>query len=109
MAERPIPKDEPAATYDADLTHERYYRGTIVKLYAGSERGLVHSASGRNIPFSFMFVTMLGPRRRFADLRVGQEIGFDVSHTSHGLRVSTIRLPDEESEPPRSDEPTASG
>ncbi len=80
--------------FGADLTKERYYRGTIVKLHEGSQRGVVRSSSGRRIPFSFMFVTMLGPHRAFSDLRAGMEIGYDVSHTAHGLRVSAIRIPD---------------
>jgi len=93
------PENEPKASaetlgFEADLTSDHYYRGTIVKLHEGSQRGVIRSASGRNIPFSFMFLSMRGPHRLASDLRVGMEVGYDVSHTSHGLRVSVIRLPD---------------
>jgi hypothetical protein len=37
---------------------------------------------------------MVGPHRRFEDLRDGLDVGFDVSWTSKGLRVSDIRIPD---------------
>ena len=97
MADKSIKDDGPGgvdAGFGADLTKERYYRGTVVKLHEGSQRGVIRSSSGRKIPFSFMFLTMNGPHRLFADLRVGLEVGYDVSHTSNGLRVSTIRIPD---------------
>jgi len=73
---------------------DRYYRGTVHKLSRSAQRGTIRSATGRNIPFMFMHVTMVGPHRRFEDLREGQEIGYDVSWTSKGLRVSVIRIPD---------------
>lgn len=73
---------------------DKYYIGTIVKLYPGSERGVVRTASGREIPFKFSLVTMIGERRRFSDLQEGLTVGYDVSWTSRGLRVSVLRLPD---------------
>ena len=79
---------------DAGESSEKYYRGVILKLSRDAKRGTVRSASGRNIPFIFMHVTMVGPHHRFDDLREGQEIGYDVSWTSKGLRVNVIRIPD---------------
>lgn len=72
----------------------RYYRGTICKLHRGPERGRVRTANGREIPFIFQHVTMVGPKRHFTDLRDGMTVGYDVAWTSHGLRVSVIRIPD---------------
>lgn len=71
---------------------ERFYRGHILRLSAGRQTGVVRSASGKDIPFTFAFVDMLGDRQRFEDLHVGTAIGYDVSWTSHGLRVSVIRI-----------------
>jgi hypothetical protein len=73
---------------------ESFYRGTVQKLYRGAERGIIRSASGRGIPFTFAHVRMLGPHTRFGDLREGLQVGYDVSWTSKGLRVSVIRVPD---------------
>lgn len=72
----------------------KFYQGTVVKLHRGSERGIIRSASGKEIPFRFVHVTMVGPYRHFDDLREGLEVGYDVSWTSSGLRVSVIRIPD---------------
>jgi cold shock CspA family protein len=73
---------------------DKFYHGTIVKLHRGGERGTIRSASGKEIAFKFLHVTMVGTHRRFEDLREGLEVGYDVSWTSKGLRVSVIRIPD---------------
>lgn len=75
-------------------TADPFYRGTIMKLRRGTQAGILRSASGRDIPFVFLHVTMVGPHRRFEDLREGLKVGYDVSWTSHGLWVCMIRIPD---------------
>ena len=71
-----------------------YYRGTLCKLHRSPERGAVRAASGREIPFVLQHVTMRGAGRRYADLREGLTVGYDVSWTARGLRVSTIWIPE---------------
>lgn len=70
---------------------DRFYRGVIKKLYRGREEGLVRSVNGKEVPFTFLHVIMLGPLRSFEDLREGMPIGFDVGWTSSGLRVTVIK------------------
>ena len=82
-----------AEEYTPD-TAEKFYRGTVIALSRGARRGTIRGASGRQIPFMFMHVTMVGPHQRFDELREGMEVGYDVSWTSRGLRVSVIRIPD---------------
>lgn len=77
-----------------DDSRDKFYRGVVQKLFRGAERGTIRSANGREIPFTFASVTMLGAHRKFEDLREGAEVGYDVSWTSKGLRVSVIRVPD---------------
>ena len=79
---------------DAPLPEDKFYQGRIVKLSHGRQTGVVRSRTGRDIPFTFQFVTMLGPKRRFDDLHIGTAVGYDVSWTSRGLRVSVIRILD---------------
>jgi hypothetical protein len=86
--------DEISSEEAAEVSGDKFYRGTILKLSRGAQRGTIRGASGRNVPFMFIHVTMLGPHRRFDDLREGLEVGYDVSWTSKGLRVSVIRVPD---------------
>jgi len=84
--------DEPL---ELDAAHfiDKFYRGTILKLSRGAERGTIRSASGRNIAFLFPHVTLVGPHQSFGDLHEGLEVGYDVSWTSKGLRVNIIRIP----------------
>lgn len=71
-----------------------YYRGTVCDLHRSPERGRIRSASGREIPFVFQHVMVRGAGRLFDDLHEGQVVGYDVSWTARGLRVSTIWIPD---------------
>lgn len=73
---------------------DKFYHGTVHSLQRGAQRGTIRNASGRDIPFTFAHVTMVGPHRRFDDLYEGLRVGYDVSWTSKGLRVSVIRIPD---------------
>lgn len=91
--ERDREPDEELAIFDPANLVGQYYRGTVCKLHMSPERGRVRSASGREIPFVFQHVVMRGDRRRFDDLREGLTVGYDVSWTARGLRVSTIWIP----------------
>jgi hypothetical protein len=73
-----------------------FYRGLIVFLDPARGRGAIRSYSGRELIFQFPFVRVIGApiggRAPGIDLlRRGDEVGFDVGWTSHGLRVTTIR------------------
>ena len=74
---------------------DKYYHGIVCALQRGAQRGTIRAASGREIPFIFSYVTMLGSHRRFDDLYEGLHVGYDVSWTSSGLRVCVIRIPEE--------------
>jgi hypothetical protein len=69
----------------------RFYAGTIKKLYVGAGMGVVRSATGREIPFAAAHVILVGPLRRFEELREGMPVGFDVGWTDKGLRVTVLR------------------
>jgi len=84
--------DNSAAT--AEDNQDKYYRGIVCSLQRGSQRGTIRSVSGREIQFVFAHVAMQGSHRRFDDLYEGLHVGFDLSWTSKGLRVSVIRIPE---------------
>jgi hypothetical protein len=75
----------------ADEPRDKFYRGRIKKLFQGSQMGIVRSGNGREIPFTFRHVTMVGHARRFEDLREGMSVGFDVGWTSKGLVVTVLQ------------------
>jgi hypothetical protein len=90
----PVAADELERPLEERSPEERFYCGHILRLSPGRQSGVVRSASGKDIPFTFAFVEMLGERRRFEELHVGTRIGYDVSWTSRGLRVSVMRILD---------------
>ena len=54
--------------------------------------GIVHTASGREIAFSYNMVVILGGSQDPNDLQEGQKVGYDLGWTSNGLRVSKIKV-----------------
>jgi hypothetical protein len=78
---------------DAAEAGDRYYRGTIARVYYGSETGIIRSdGSGREYRFKWPFVEIRGPIPRVNGLREGMQVGFDVGWTSGGLVVTVIRV-----------------
>lgn len=68
-----------------------FHQGIISKLFPTNNMGLVRTESGREVPFSFEFVILLGEAKKPNDLREGQEVGYDLGWTSKGLRVTKIK------------------
>src|SRR6266849_9516008 len=82
--------------FDAERFPQNFYHGIIVRLERGRGWGLVRSPSGREIPFQFPFVSVVGApiggrMPGIQLLREGARVGFDVGWTSKGLRVTTIK------------------
>ncbi len=70
-----------------------FYHGVVSKIFWRTETGVIHSDTGKDVPFAFPFVTLLGvPRQDIQFLREGMRVGFDVNRTSKGLRVSVIKI-----------------
>ncbi|MDX2168575.1 MAG: hypothetical protein SF182_15980 [Deltaproteobacteria bacterium] len=72
-----------------------YYRGIIKRLFVGAGSGVVLSDTGREIPFLAPHVLLTGAVDRFANLREGMRVGFDVGWTSRGLRVTLLHTGDD--------------
>ena len=68
-----------------------FCHGVISKLFPSNNMGLVRTESGREVPFSFTLVILLGEVKNPNDLKEGQEVGYDIGWTSKGLRVTKIK------------------
>ena len=78
-----------------DHFQDHFYKGVIQKIFSGNETGIVLSDSGKEIPFVFPFLRLIGaPRLDIRFLTEGMRVGFDVGWTSKGLRISTIKIYD---------------
>ena len=85
--------DDPASDAPPHVGSARYYRGTITRVYYGSETGVIRSNdSGREYRFKVPLVEIRGPIPKVSGLREGMEVGFDVGWTSSGLVVTVVRV-----------------
>ena len=97
---RPDVEEDISASPDVSPTsrhadvEDQFYHGVIAAVNWSRGTGVVHSGNGREIPFEFPFVTMVGDRKRIEHLQAGMRVGFDVGWTSKGLRVTTIKIYD---------------
>ena len=85
-----------ADEYDSERFPGNFYQGMILKLDRARGRGVVRSHSGKEIPFEFPFVAVVGApiggMMPGIDLiREGDIVGFDVGWTSRGLLITTIQ------------------
>lgn len=68
-----------------------YYHGIIRRLSHRKNNGVVRTASGRDVRFSYQMVRMSGPVTSPKGLKEGMVVGYDLGWTGHGLRVIKIR------------------
>lgn len=89
------PKPEaPEGNVDRDEAEQQsdlYYHGIIRRLSHRKGTGLVRTASGKDVRFSYQMVLMSGPVRSPKGLREGMVVGYDLGWGGHGLRVTKIR------------------
>jgi len=71
---------------------DRFYQGIILRVYPGRRSGILRTGNGREIVFVMPDVEIVGTTRGFTALREGMRVGFDLGWTSHGIRVSKIRV-----------------
>lgn len=82
--------------FDGERFPANFYPGMILRLDRARGRGVVRSHSGREIPFQFPFVSVVGaeiggPMPGIHLLKEGESVGFDLGWTSQGLRVTVIK------------------
>ncbi|MEW6297156.1 MAG: hypothetical protein AB1671_05370 [Thermodesulfobacteriota bacterium] len=80
---------------DGNYPEDKFYHGVIGKIFWSNNSGIIRSAAGKEIPFVFPYVTLLGvPRQDIRFLREGMRVGFDVGWTAKGLRATVIKVYD---------------
>lgn len=80
-------KKDPLLSNRGDL----YHQGVITKLFPSNNTGVVRTESGRELTFSYELVILYGEVKTALELRVGEQVGYDLGWTSAGLRVTKIK------------------
>jgi len=81
------PEKDPLTSSRGDMFHQ----GVVTKLFPSNNTGVVRTESGRELTFSYDLVDMVGAVKSPLDLRVGEQVGYDLGLTSAGLRVTKIK------------------
>lgn len=85
------PLDDVSEAEREGVGKDLFYHGTVHRLSPKKSTGIVRTSSGREIPFSFELVTLFGPVKNPYELRDGLVVGYDMSWTSDGLKVTKIK------------------
>ena len=68
-----------------------FHQGIITKLFPSNNTGVVRTESGRELTFSYDLVILVGEVKSPLELKVGQEVGYDLGWTSSGLRITKLK------------------
>ena len=74
-----------------EIRKDFFHHGVVSKLFTNNNMGVIRGESGREIPFSFQFVILVGDISSPNDLKEGQKVGYDLGWTPSGLRVTKIK------------------
>ena len=69
-----------------------FHHGVITKLFPTNNMGFVRTEGGHEVPFSYELVILLGDVQKPGELKEGMEVGYDLTWTSKGLRISKIKV-----------------
>jgi len=68
-----------------------YHQGVITKLFPSNNTGIVRTESGREVPFSYEFVILLGRAQSPLDLKEGEAVGYDLGWAPKGIMITKIK------------------
>jgi len=71
--------------------YNAYHQGVITKLFPSNNTGIVRTESGRELPFSYEFVILVGRAKSPLELKEGETIGYDLGWTPRGIRITKIK------------------
>jgi hypothetical protein len=68
-----------------------YHQGVITKLFPSNNTGVVRTESGRELTFDYNLVIVCGEAKNALDLKVGDQVGYDLGWTSSQLKITKIK------------------
>ena len=91
----PLPGAQPAPpSEEAPIVDENdlFPKGRVEAFYPRQGEGMVLNDRGERIPFRVAEIDLIGPKGNARYIAAGARVGYDVSCTSHGRRVSRIKV-----------------
>lgn len=81
-----------AAPLSAADENDLFSKGVITKYFQNQSYGFVRDHLNRELFFHVDEMDFCGPKNSKKFITVGGRVGFDISRTSHGLRIKRIKL-----------------
>ncbi|MFH0799338.1 MAG: hypothetical protein V2A66_04055 [Pseudomonadota bacterium] len=90
----PVPGDKIGSLQEFPHVDESdlFPKGEIASYYPQQGYGYIRTARGQSLIFRVAEMDLAGPKRHRRYIAAGCRVGYDVSWTSHGLRVSRMKI-----------------
>lgn len=90
----PLPAKEQGGVINRQDVDENdaFSKANICSFFPRQGVGAIVSDRGETIPFSLSEIELVGPKGNARYIIQGGRVGFDVSRTSHGKRVSRMKV-----------------
>ena len=91
----PLPggrREAPGEAMPAVDENDLFPKGKVEAFYPRQGLGSVVNDRGESLPFRIAEIDLVGPKGQSRYLSAGARVGYDISHTSHGRRISRIKI-----------------
>ena len=88
---RPAPVRAPVVLPPMVEINDNFPKGRIARYFPHQRYGFITDRNGRDVYFNLNEMDFVGPKDK-KDIQVGLPVGYDVSHTSHGLHVKKLKI-----------------
>lgn len=83
-----VPLKLPEQTIDEN---DLFPKGKVVKFFTHQGYGFIKTPSGKDVYFNLAEADIVGAKGKEL-LQTGMVVGYDLSHTSHGLHVKKMKI-----------------
>lgn len=84
-------KVEKEIKYEVD-ENDMFSKGEISRYFPYQEYGYVKDCNGKDIVFKLDEIDLVGERGYKENITIGSKVGYDLSVTSSGVRVSKLKI-----------------
>ena len=88
----PLPGEELGVLVPAVEEDDLFAKGEVVSFHPRQGLGYIRSAGGELVPFQLAEIDLVGPKGMRQYVEVGCRVGFDASVTSHGHKVTRLKI-----------------
>lgn len=81
---------EPLPPVTVDM-NDNFPKGKVAKYFTHQGYGFIIDRNGREVYFNISEIDFAGTKGK-EDIRIGSPVGYDLSHTSHGLHVKKLKI-----------------